>query len=122
MTVKLVWALKIAPQDDLEGVHELGLGWYRFEDEKGHSDQSLHQAARPAVWVKFNHSEQLERIQNAFPEAKLGPAASFTEALIFAESWDTGKTLEKKVHLLLEGEKEGDDMEAFFREDTMEDY
>jgi hypothetical protein len=123
MTIKLIWAFKIAPQDDeAKNSHEFGLSWYRFEDEIGYFEKSLQQSVRPAVWIKFSQIKQLERIQGAYPEAKLGPADSFTEALLFAENWEQGKALEKKVTLLLEMEKEVDEMEAILREDSMEDY
>ncbi len=123
MTIKLIWALKIAPQDDaVENSHEFGLSWYRFEDDIGAFEKSLQQSVHPAVWIRFSQIEQLERIQGAYPEAKLGPASSFTEALLFAENWEQGKALEKKATLLLEMEKEVDEMEAILREDTLEDY
>ena len=122
MAVKLVWALKVAPRDDAEGLHEVGLSWYRFENEIENFDKTLQPSARPAVWIKFSQIEQLERIQRNYPEVKLGPADSFNEALLFSDKWEEGVELEKKIHLLLEKEEEGDDMEEMIREDTMEDY
>ena len=122
MIIKLVGAVKVAPQDD-DTIHELGLTWYRFEEFPEISAIPAHgPVVRPAVWIKFSEVEQLERIQGAYPEARLGPAGSFNEALIFAESREKGEELEKKVMRLLQGDKEVDDMEAMLREDTMEDY
>ncbi len=122
MVIKRVLAVKVPPQEDGEGIHELGLTWYRFEDKIENSDMPFKESARPAVWIKFSQVEQLERIQGAYPEAKLGPASSFTEALIFAENWEKGDELQKKVTLLLQNTGEVDEMEAMLREDTMEDY
>ena len=33
MVIKLVLAVKVPPQEDGEGIHELGLSWYRFEEK-----------------------------------------------------------------------------------------
>jgi hypothetical protein len=122
MMTKLVWALKVSPRDDAEGLHELGLSWYRFENEIKHFEESLQPSARPAVWIKFSQIEQLDRVQRAYPEVKLGPADSFTEALIFSENWEEGEELEKTVLILLEKGDENDEMEGILREDSMEDY
>ena len=122
MWIKLIWSIKIPPQDDLNGLHELGLSWYRFEEKIENFEKKLQNAALPAVWIKFNRIEQMERLQSVYPEAKLGPATSFNEALIFADSLEHGEEIRKKVTSLFEMGKEVDEMEAVFREDSMEDY
>jgi hypothetical protein len=120
--IKLVWTIKEAPQEQNEELHELGLGWYRFKQNPGDFEKSIQAKARPAVWIHFSQIEELDRIQGAFPDAPLGPASSFTEALIFADSLEEGEALKKRITRLLEGNREVDEMEALLREDTMEDY
>ncbi|MBI3593603.1 MAG: hypothetical protein HY200_01455 [Nitrospirae bacterium] len=122
MDIQLVWTLKVAPKDENETLHELGLSWYRFEQKRENFEFSLQKKIRPAVWIQFSQIEQLERIQGVYPDAALGPASSFTEALLFAENQETGETLKKKVTQLLQMENEIDEMDALLREDTMEDY
>jgi hypothetical protein len=122
MMTKLIWALKVAPQDDADGLHELGLSWYRFQNEIGDFDKSLQPSARPAVWIKFSQIDQLDRLQRAYPEVKLGPADSFNEALLFSDRWEEGEALKKNVLLLFERGEESDEMEGILREDTLEDY
>ncbi len=120
MDVRFIWAEKVPPDDQAEGLHEFGLSWYRFAEEPSGLDPSL--APVPAVWVKFDAVEQLEIIQARFPEAKLGPASSFTEALIFAENRERAKTLQKNLIALLGSREDDAAMEEILREDTMEDY
>lgn len=122
MDIQLVWTLRVAPQDENETLHEFGLSWYRFEQKRDDFEISVQKEIRPAVWIRFSRIEQLERIQGAYPDAALGPASSFTEALLFSENLETGEALKKKVTLLLQMEKEIDEMDALLREDTMEDY
>lgn len=122
MITRLVWALKVAPRDNTDGLHELGLSWYRFEDQLGDFDKSLQSTVRPAVWIKFSQIEQLDRLQRAYPDIKLGPADSFNEALLFSDQGEDGEALKEKIILLLEKGDENDEMEGILREDTMEDY
>ena len=121
MKVQAVWAVKVVPDDEAEGLHEFSLAWYRFTTDPGDIDPTLKVPARPAVWVKFSKVEQLELMQSSFPEAKLGPAGSFTEALHFADNWARAQELQKRVAAALKDEEE-DDMGRILKEDTMEDY
>lgn len=121
MKIQTVWAVKVVPDDEAEDLHEFGLSWYRFAKEPTEIDPVLKIPAKPAVWVKFSKLEQLELMQSDFPEAKLGPAGSFTEGILFAESWDKAQGLQKKVLSVLLGEGE-DEMGKIIKEETMEDY
>ncbi|NKE71125.1 hypothetical protein [Candidatus Manganitrophus noduliformans] len=121
MKIQTIWAVKVVPDDEAEDLHEFGLSWYRFAKEPIETDPVLKIPAKPAVWVKFSKLEQLELMQSDFPEAKLGPAGSFTEGILFAESWDKAEALRKKVHAVLLGEGE-DEMGKIIKEETMEDY
>lgn len=122
MKIQTVWAVKVVPDDEAEGLHEFGLSWYRFAKEPTETDPVLKIPAKPAVWVKFSKLEQLERMQSDFPEAKLGPAGSFTEGILFAESGEKAETLLKRVRAVLGGEEEEDEMGKIIKEETMEDY
>jgi len=57
--IRLVWALKVPPADDMEGLHEFGLSSYQPEEEIGRFDKSLRQNARFAIWIKFRGKDQL---------------------------------------------------------------
>lgn len=120
--VESVWAMKTPPPDDEdETLHEFSLHWYRFSQDPDEVDPDFRSPSRPAVWVKFGHFEHLQKMQSGFPEATLGPVSSYTEALIFTESWNEAEALQKKVALFLEGGAEEDEMEEINKEDTMED-
>jgi hypothetical protein len=121
MKIQTVWAVKVMPDDEAEQLHEFGLSYYRFATDSTETDPVLKIPARPAVWVKFSKVDQLELMQTSFPEAKLGPAGSFTEAILFAESWEKSEALQKKVQAALRGEGE-DEMGKIIKEETMEDY
>jgi len=122
MKIQTVWAVKVMPDDEAEDLHEFGLSWYRFSKDPAAIDPVLKIPAKPAVWIKFSKLEQLELTQSNFPEAKLGPAASFTEGILFAESWEKAQLLQKKVSRALRDEEEEDEMGEILKEDTMEDY
>ena len=122
MKIQTVWAVKVVPDDEAEDLHEFGLSWYRFAKEPTEIDPALKIPAKPAVWVKFSKLEQLELMQSSFPEAKLGPAGSFTEGILFAESWEKAQALQKKVNAVLRDEAEEDEMGKIIKEETMEDY
>lgn len=124
MTIKQIWAVKVRPDEEAEDLHEMGLSWYRFSDQPLLSDPELQKIARPGVYIQFNRIEELERVLASYPEAKLGPASAFTEALLFVENWEKGvETCRKVRHLLQEGERGDthDEMDRLLREDTMED-
>jgi hypothetical protein len=121
MNVQAVWVVKVVPDDEAEELHEFSLSWYRFTNDPAEIDPTLKIPARPAVWVKFSKVEHLELMQSDFPDAKLGPASSFTEALLFADDWDRAQALQKKVTAVLKGE-DGDEMGRILKEDAMEDY
>ena len=121
MKVQAVWAVKVPPDEEAEDLHEFFLYWYRFAENRSDIEPSLRPSAKPAIWIRFGRASHLERIRDGFPEAKLGPGASFNEALIFAEEWAGALTLKEKVSNLL-GEEEGnDEMSDVIKEDTMED-
>ena len=122
MKIQTVWAVKVMPDDENEDLHEFALSWYRFSKDPAEIDSALKVPAKPAVWVKFSKLEQLELVQSNFPEAKLGPASSFAEAILFAESWEKAQALRKKVYAVLRDEEEADEMGQILKEDTMEDY
>jgi hypothetical protein len=123
LNVEAVWAIRVVPDDEAEELHEFGLAWYRFTHDPSQLDPVLKIPAKPAVWVRFGQVGHLELIQADFPEAKLGPSSRYTEAILFAESWDKAKNLKEKVLDLLEGEEEEEEgMGKIIREDTMEDY
>lgn len=122
MKIQTVWAVKVVPDDEAEGLHEFGLSWYRFANNSTETDPVLKIPAKPAVWVKFSKLEHLELMQSDFPEAKLGPAGSFTEGILFAESWEKAEALYKKVQTVLRGEEGEDEMGKIIKEETMEDY
>lgn len=121
MKVEAVWAVKVVPDDEAEGLHEFSLSWYRFTKDPSDVDSVIKAPARPAVWVKFSKMDHLEEMQLRFPDAKLGPASSFTEALLFADTWARAQELQKKVAAALKGEEE-DEMGRILKEDAMEDY
>jgi hypothetical protein len=121
MKIEAVWAVKVVPDDEAEGLHEFSLSWYRFTKDPAEVDPTLKIPARPAVWVKFSKVEQLELMQSSFPEAKLGPAGSFTEALHFADNWARANELQKRITATLKEEEE-EEMGKILKEDTMEDY
>lgn len=122
MKIETVWAVKVIPDDEAEDLHEFALSWYRFSDNPADTDPTLKVPAKPAVWIKFSKVEHLELTQSTFPEAKLGPASSFTEALLFTETMEKAKALQKKVKEVLRGEDEEDEMGRILKEDAMEDY
>lgn len=122
MKIETVWAVKVEPDDENDDLHEFGLSWYRFSGDPAAIDPVLKVPARPAVWVKFSRLEHLELVQSNFPEAKLGPAASFTEAILFVGSREEAYALQKKVEALLRGDEEDDEMGRILKEDAMEDY
>jgi hypothetical protein len=121
MKIQTVWAVKVVPDDEAEDLHEFGLSWYRFAKDPADMDSVLKIPARPAVWVKFSKLEHLELMQSDFPEAKLGPAGSFIEGILFADSWAAAQTLQKKVHAVLGGDAEENEMGKINKEETMED-
>ena len=121
MEVQAVWAVKVVPDDEAEALHEFSLSWYRFTKDPAEVDPTLKVPARPAVWVKFSKVAQLELMQSSFPDAKLGPAGSFTEALHFADNWARVRELQKRIIVTLK-EDEGEEIGKILKEDTMEDY
>ncbi|MBI3805031.1 MAG: hypothetical protein HY282_14870 [Nitrospirae bacterium] len=122
MKIQTVWAVKVVPDDEDEALHEFALSWYRFTKDSAETDPVLKIPARPAVWVKFSKVDHIELMQSNFPEAKLGPASSFTEAILFTESWEKAQALQKKIYGVLRDEEEEDEMGQILKEDTMEDY
>jgi hypothetical protein len=122
MKIQTVWAVKVMPDDEAEELHEFSLSWYRFAKDPAEVDPVLKIPAQPAVWVKFSKLEHLERMQSDFPEARLGPAGSFTEGILFAESWEKAEALQKKVDAVLRGGGKEDEMGKIIKEETMEDY
>ncbi|HET6371386.1 MAG TPA: hypothetical protein VFG95_09320 [Nitrospiria bacterium] len=120
--IEAVWALRVAPDDEAEDLHEFGLAWYRFTNDPTLVDPVIKSPARPAVWVRFGRVEHLERMQRSYPDAKLGPSSRFTEGLIFAENWDRARALVSEVASRLKGADEDDSMGQAIREDTLEDY
>lgn len=121
MKVEAVWAVKVVPDDEAEGLHEFALAWYRFTEDPAEVDPILKIPAKPAVWVKFSKADHIELMQSSFPDAKLGPSSSFTEALLFADNWARAKELQKRVTVALK-EEEGEEMGQILKEDTLEDY
>lgn len=126
--IEAVLAIRVPPPDDEEaeeGLHEFALLWYRFVDPvSADMDRISNPLARAAVWIRFGAVEQLERIQTYYPEAPLGPVSSFTEALLFAESWDRAQTVKETVITLLqkdENDDEENEMMEFLKKDTLED-
>lgn len=122
MKIKAVWAVRVVPEDEDETLHEFALAWYRLTEDPDDVDPNLKIPAQPAVWVKFSKFEQLESMQAHFPEAKLGPVSSYTEAILFAESPEAARALQKKVYGALRDEEEEDEIDRLLKEDTMEDY
>ena len=120
--IKLVWVLKVAPQEKNLRLHEFGLSWYQFEEKIENFEKSLQHNARPAVWIEFSKIEQLERIQGAFSNVKLGPATSFSEALIIENKQEKAEEIMKRTLCILNTENEVDEMEVILREDSLEDY
>jgi hypothetical protein len=120
--VKAVWALRVAPDDEAEDLHEFGLAWFRFTEGPASVDPVIKAPARPAVWVRFGGVEHLDKMQRIYPEAKLGPSSRYTEGLIFADDWERALTLENEVASRLKGGEEDDPMDQAIREDTLEDY
>ncbi len=118
--VYAVMATQVPPDEEDEGLHEFSLYWYRFTDNPASVDPRLSARTRPAVWVRFKEISQLETLQGSYPEARLGPSSSYTEALIFSESWEEAKQLQKKVATLL-SQNEDDTLKGLLAEDTLED-
>lgn len=116
--VKAVMATQVPPDDDDESLHEFFLYWYFFtEDPQEREDP---RRTRPAVWVRFGEVSHLKAIQFHYPDARLGPSSSYTEALIFTETWDTAKQLAENVSALLIQEQE-ETIGEIIEEDTLED-
>ena len=129
MEIQTVWAEKCPPPDDecdgdgdksgTPALHEFGLSWYRFSQTAPATVGRYPAVA--AVWIRFRALSELETIQTYFHEAKLGPAASFTEALIFADSWKGAEALHRRIVALIERERTADDLGEAIKEETMED-
>lgn len=127
MDIQTVWAEKCAPPDDdgdshesgASALHEFGLSWYRFSQAMPATVGRYPAVA--AVWIRFRAVSELETIQTYFHEAKLGPAGSFTEALVFADSWKGAEALHRRIVALVEREREADDLGEIIKEETLED-
>ncbi len=118
--IKATWAVQVPPDDENPDLHEFFLLYYRFSDTEDDIDPDFMLPARPVVAMKFREIEQLKKIQNQFPEAKLGPSSAFTEGLIFTQNWEEAKQLEEKVRLIFR-ETDDDEIDAIHAEDTLED-
>ncbi|MEK7285746.1 MAG: hypothetical protein AAB035_00390 [Nitrospirota bacterium] len=111
MKVDVVYAIQTRPDDEDPLLHEFGLLYFEFAELE--TDR-----AKPAVWVRFSDVNQIETLQFHCPDAKLGPSAAFTEALILTDSLDAANALCKKIeHFLTDAQ-----MKEIFGEDTLEDY
>ena len=124
MEIRTVWAEKSAPPDGddesaVPALHEFGLSWYRFSQIAPATVGRYPAVA--AVWIRFRALSELETIQTYFPEAKLGPAASFTEALIFADDWKGGEALHCRLVALVERQQAAAEMDKIIKEETLED-
>ncbi len=121
MGVQAVWAEKVTPDNPAGDLHEFFGAYYRLTPERPWTDAAIKAEAEPAVWVRFERVEQLERLQAGYPEARLGPVSSYTEALLITETWDEAQKLRDRVAALFEAEEAGE-MDELLKEDTMEDY
>ncbi len=121
MKVLAVWAVQAFPDEACVDLHEFALRWYRFTADPTLIDPVLRRPARPGVWIRFNQVEELEQVQARYPEAALGPAASFTEALIFTKEWEQAQTLQATI-FGLSVHSDAEEMARVIREETMEDY
>ncbi len=117
-TVKAVMAAQVPPDEEDEALHEFFLYWYRFTEGSLPASGSLR--TRPAVWVKFGEVAHLEAIQANYHEAKLGPTSSYTEGLIFTETYEEAEQLTRKVATLLAQDEE-ETLNDILKEDTLED-
>jgi len=122
MTSHLVWALKIPHRDDGAGLHEFGLSWYRLEKTIEGFEAKIRPGARPAMWIKIDRREEIERIQAMYADVKLGPADSFNEALIFIDNINQAGKIKERLRSAFDMKEGYEEMEALFREETMEDY
>ncbi len=118
--VQTVMATQVPPDDEEQGLHEFFLYWYRFTDRPELVDPALSARTRPAVWVRFREISHLETLQAHYSEARLGPSSSYTEALIFSESWEEAKQLQKSIATLLAQDEE-ETLGDLIAEDTLED-
>ena len=138
--IQTVWALRLPPDDDATDLHEFFLSWYRLtpatpstpSTDDSAAPPSAPPPAQPAVWIKLGKVEHLEIVQTFYPEARLGPAASFNNGLIFTESWAAAQSLQKKIERHFaqrDAEDDGGDTEAeteaalhtILKEDSLED-
>ncbi|MFY9270689.1 MAG: hypothetical protein WAO55_13185 [Candidatus Manganitrophaceae bacterium] len=120
MKIQTVWAVKVVPDDENDHLHEFALSWYRFTSDSTETDPVIKLPAQPAVWVKFSKVDQLEKMQSSFPEAKLGPASSFTEAILFAESGKAAGALRERVETLLRDEEGPDLLGEILKEEMID--
>jgi len=119
MQVKAVWASRVPPDEEVEDLYEFSLYWYRFFEELGSRPSNC----RPAVWIEFSRIEHLKRIQINYPEATLGPSSSYTQGLIFTETFQDAQTVQEKVLSLLQNEETFEENELYniIQSDSMED-
>ena len=114
MQVTLVWSIREQPDDEDTDLHEFGLFYFRLVESITPPEDS----AIPAVWVRFTEVSQIETLQFHCPDARLGPAHSFTEGLVLTQTVEEAQALCKKLErIFLDAE-----MKELLDEDVMEDY
>jgi len=114
MQVKIVWAIREQPDDEDTDLHEFGLFYFRLIELEAPPEEM----AIPAVWVRFTNVSQIETLQFHCPDARLGPAHSFTGGLVLTKNQEEAEMLCKKLNqIFMDAE-----MKEMLDEDVMEDY